>query len=178
VKCVLLVWENNKLNVSENKVKLSLCSLFNWAQGHEGVMGEWKYSSTNFFYLDSRWRWVVSFTHRPLYPQGKSPHRKIFRPKRTKRARNLWCYTISNEICSDHVVLLRKRVWKRSLWRSKRKCQDNIKMDLREICCKDWRWMELVHHCVYWLVSVFVVLNLRVQPRQYLLASKCSFLDD
>jgi len=23
--------------------------------------------------LGTRWRWVVSFTPRPLYPQGKSP---------------------------------------------------------------------------------------------------------
>jgi hypothetical protein len=27
----------------------------------------------SFFDLGSRWRWVVSFTPRPLYPQGKSP---------------------------------------------------------------------------------------------------------
>jgi len=32
------------------KVKLSLC--FNWAPHHEGVLG--------------KWRWVVSFTPRPL----------------------------------------------------------------------------------------------------------------
>jgi hypothetical protein len=25
------------------------------------------------FYLDTRWRWVVRFTHLPLYPQGKNP---------------------------------------------------------------------------------------------------------
>jgi len=25
------------------------------------------------FYLGSRWRWVVSFTPQPLYPQGRSP---------------------------------------------------------------------------------------------------------
>jgi len=23
--------------------------------------------------LGARWRWVVSFTHRPLYPRGKNP---------------------------------------------------------------------------------------------------------
>jgi len=23
--------------------------------------------------VGTRWRWVVSFTHRPLYPKGKSP---------------------------------------------------------------------------------------------------------
>jgi hypothetical protein len=27
----------------------------------------------SFFDLGTRWRWVVSFTPRPLYPQGKSP---------------------------------------------------------------------------------------------------------
>jgi hypothetical protein len=27
------------------KVKLSLCFLFNWAPRHEGVLGEWRYSS-------------------------------------------------------------------------------------------------------------------------------------
>jgi len=26
------------------KVKLSLCYFFNWAQRHEGVLGEWRYS--------------------------------------------------------------------------------------------------------------------------------------
>jgi len=25
------------------------------------------------FHLGPRWRWLVSFTPRPLYPQGKSP---------------------------------------------------------------------------------------------------------
>jgi hypothetical protein len=51
------------------KVKLSLC--FNWAPRHEGVLGLWRYSSTHYD-LGTRWRWVVSFTPRPLYHQGKS----------------------------------------------------------------------------------------------------------
>jgi len=29
------------------KVKLSLCFFFNWAPRHEGVLGEWRYSSTH-----------------------------------------------------------------------------------------------------------------------------------
>jgi hypothetical protein len=29
------------------KVKSSLCFLFNWAPRHEGVLGEWRYSSTH-----------------------------------------------------------------------------------------------------------------------------------
>jgi hypothetical protein len=35
-------------------------------------MGEWKYSFVNFD-LGTRWRWVNSFTPRPLYPRGKRP---------------------------------------------------------------------------------------------------------
>jgi hypothetical protein len=33
--------------------------------------GGWRYSST-IFVLGIRWRWLVSFTPRPCYPQGKS----------------------------------------------------------------------------------------------------------
>jgi hypothetical protein len=35
-------------------------------------MEEWRYRST-ILDLGTRWRWVVSFTTRPLYPRGKSP---------------------------------------------------------------------------------------------------------
>jgi hypothetical protein len=35
-------------------------------------MGEWRYSST-ILDLSTKWRWVVSFTPRPLYPRGNRP---------------------------------------------------------------------------------------------------------
>jgi hypothetical protein len=35
-------------------------------------MEEWMYRST-YSYLGTSWRWVVSFTRRPLYHRGKSP---------------------------------------------------------------------------------------------------------
>jgi hypothetical protein len=35
-------------------------------------MGEWRYSSI-IFDLDTRWKWVVSFTPRPLYLRWRSP---------------------------------------------------------------------------------------------------------
>jgi hypothetical protein len=34
------------------------------------LMGEWRYSST-ILNLDAEWRWVISFTPRPLYLRGK-----------------------------------------------------------------------------------------------------------
>jgi hypothetical protein len=52
-------------NLWWHKVKLSLH--FNWAPRHEGGLGE------SFFDLGTRWRWVVSLTPQPLYPQGKNP---------------------------------------------------------------------------------------------------------
>jgi len=52
------------------KLKLSLC--FNWAPRHEGVLGSGCIAPL-IINLGTRWRWVVSFTPRPLYPRGKSP---------------------------------------------------------------------------------------------------------
>jgi hypothetical protein len=53
------------------KVKLSLC-FFNWAPRHEGVFRSGVIAPL-ILDLGSRWRWVVSFTTWPLYPQGKRP---------------------------------------------------------------------------------------------------------
>jgi hypothetical protein len=39
-------------------------------------MGEWRYSS-NILDLGTRWRCVVSFTPRSLYPRLKRPHYKL-----------------------------------------------------------------------------------------------------
>jgi hypothetical protein len=54
------------------KGKGKVLPVFNWAPRHEGVSGEWRYSSTHSLTsaLDGG---VVSFTPRPLYPQEKSP---------------------------------------------------------------------------------------------------------
>jgi hypothetical protein len=52
------------------KVKLSLC-FFNWAPRNYGVLGSGGIAPL-ILDLGTRWRWVVSFTPLPLYPQGKS----------------------------------------------------------------------------------------------------------
>jgi hypothetical protein len=44
----------------------------NWAPPHESVLGSGSIAP-HILYLGPRWRWVVSFTLRPLYLQGKSP---------------------------------------------------------------------------------------------------------
>jgi hypothetical protein len=55
------------------KVRYSYpCVFFNWAPHYEGVL-ESGGIAPRIIDIGSRWRWVVSFTPRPLYPQGKSP---------------------------------------------------------------------------------------------------------
>jgi hypothetical protein len=53
-----------------SKVKLSLC--FNWKSCHEDVLGNGGVAP-HILDLGSRWRWVVSFTPRPLNPRERAP---------------------------------------------------------------------------------------------------------
>jgi len=48
------------------------CVLFKLAPLHEGLLGS-RGIAPRILDLGTRWIWVVSFTSRPLYPQGKSP---------------------------------------------------------------------------------------------------------
>jgi hypothetical protein len=54
----------------KDKVKLSLW--FNWAPCYNGILGSGGRAPRTLD-LDTKWRWVVSFTPRPLYSQGKNP---------------------------------------------------------------------------------------------------------
>jgi hypothetical protein len=56
---------------SEVKVKLSLF-LTNYAQRHKDIL-ESRCIDPHFLDLGSRWRWVASFSPRPLYALVKSP---------------------------------------------------------------------------------------------------------
>jgi hypothetical protein len=73
--CPYLILTGHKANLHifcfcKVKVKLSLC-----LTKHHATKAYWGSGDTApcIFYLGSRWRWVVSFTPRPLYSQGKSP---------------------------------------------------------------------------------------------------------
>jgi hypothetical protein len=63
------VWTSRRVIIIE---KGKVVPVLNYAPRHEGVLGEWMHSSTHFD-LGITWRWVVSFTPRPLYPKGKIP---------------------------------------------------------------------------------------------------------
>jgi len=61
-----------------------------------------------------------------------------------------------------HRVLVGKPEGKRPLGRPRRRCEDNIKMDLQEVGgdCEDW--MELAQDRDIWRALVSTVMNLRV----------------
>jgi hypothetical protein len=66
-------WHKKLLRYVKVKVKLSLC--FSFLTEHHAKMAHWGSGdiAPHILHLGTRWRWVVSFTSRPLYSQGKSP---------------------------------------------------------------------------------------------------------
>jgi len=60
-------------------------------------------------------------------------------------------------------VLVRKAEEKRPLGRSRRRWEDNIKMDLQDVGCGDMDWIELVQDRDRWRALLNAVMNLRVQ---------------
>jgi hypothetical protein len=59
-------------------------------------------------------------------------------------------------------ILVGKPEGKRPLGRPRRRCLDNIKMDLREIRWGGMVWIELAQDRDKWRVLVNTVMNLRV----------------
>jgi hypothetical protein len=59
-------------------------------------------------------------------------------------------------------VLVGKPEGKRSLGRLRRRWEDNIKMDLREIGIHGANWFQLAQDRVQWRAFVYMVINLRV----------------
>jgi hypothetical protein len=87
--------------VKVRKVKLSLC-LTNYALRQEDVWGS-GCINPHLLDLGTSWRWVVSFTPRPLYPREKAPvpigWEAAWAPKqvwKTWRRENSWHYRDSN----------------------------------------------------------------------------------
>jgi hypothetical protein len=59
-------------------------------------------------------------------------------------------------------VLVGRPEGKRSLGRPRRRWEDNIKMDLREIGIDGANWIQLAQDSVQWRACVNTVMNLRV----------------
>jgi hypothetical protein len=60
-------------------------------------------------------------------------------------------------------VLVGRPEGKRPLGRSRRRWEDNIKMDLKEIGIEEANWIQLAQDGVQWRTCVNTVMNLRVQ---------------
>jgi hypothetical protein len=65
---------SSSLIIHTGKVKGEIVSVlfYNWTLRHEGVLGSGSIVP-RVLDLSTRWKWMVNFTPRPLYPQGKSP---------------------------------------------------------------------------------------------------------
>jgi len=59
-------------------------------------------------------------------------------------------------------VLVGKPEGKRPLGKSRRRWEDNIKMDLQEVGCGSMNWIELAQDRDRWRVLVTAVMNLLV----------------
>jgi hypothetical protein len=59
-------------------------------------------------------------------------------------------------------VLIGRPESKRPLGRSRRRWEDNIKMDLREIVFNGANWIQLAQDRAQWRACVNTVMNLRV----------------
>jgi hypothetical protein len=62
-------------------------------------------------------------------------------------------------------VLVRRPEGKRPLGRLRRRWDDNIKLDLREIGIDGANWIQLAQNRVQWRAFVNTAMNLRVQLR-------------
>jgi len=62
-------------------------------------------------------------------------------------------------VCRD---LVRKPEGKRLLWRPRRRCVDNIGMDLQELGCGYMDWIGLAQDRDRWRTLVSAVMNIRV----------------
>ena len=61
-----------------------------------------------------------------------------------------------------HMVLVGKPEGKRPLGRPRRRWEDNIKMDLQEVCSGRGDWMELAQDRDRWRAILCTVRNFRV----------------
>jgi hypothetical protein len=62
-------------------------------------------------------------------------------------------------------VLIGKPEGKRSLGRHRRRWEDNIKMDLREIGVDGANWIQLAQDRVQWRVCLNMVMNLQFHKK-------------
>jgi hypothetical protein len=68
----------------------------------------------------------------------------------------------NGEKWNEYRILVGKPEGKRPLGRPRRRCEDNIKMNLREIGSGGVDWIDLVQDRDQWRALAYTVMNLRV----------------
>jgi hypothetical protein len=133
----LTFWEEHKLRVFENTV-------LRWIFGPKSEE-------------DGSWRKVHNDELHSLY---SSPN--IVRVIKSRRMR--WAGHVARigEVRGVYRVLVGRPEGKRSLGRPRRRWEDNIMMDLREIGIDGANWIQLAQDRVQWRAFVNTVMNLRV----------------
>jgi hypothetical protein len=95
--------------MSQSKVKLFLC-LTNYALCHHGICGS-RCIDPCFLDLGTSWRWVISFTPWPFYPQRKSPRypldRMLGRPQNQSGRHEEELWPLGRPACSQLLYWLR-----------------------------------------------------------------------
>ena len=99
--------------------------------------------------------WLVS-----LHALYSSPN--IIRSLKSRRLRWEGHVARMEQSRNAYRVLVGKPERKRPLGRPKRRWEDNIKMDLREVGCDPGEWVDLAEDRDHWRAYVRAVMNLRV----------------
>jgi hypothetical protein len=83
----------------------------------------------------------------------------VIKSRRLKLAGHVACMGKGRDI---YRVLVGRPESKRPLGRSRRRWEDNIKLDVREIGIIEANWIQLAQDMVQWWVFVSTVMNLQV----------------
>ena len=107
--------------------------------------------------ITGEWR---KFHNDELHALYASPN--IIRSVKARRLR--WAGHVARMEQSKNAyrVLVGKPEGKRPLGRPRRRWEDNIEMDLREMGCNPGEWIDLAEDRDQWLAYVRAVMNLRV----------------
>ena len=83
---------------------------------------------------------------------------------RVIKSRMRWAGNVARmgEMRGVYRVLVGKPEGKRSLGRTRRRWEDNSKMDLQEMECGGMDWIELAQNTDSWRALVYTVMNFRV----------------
>jgi hypothetical protein len=103
------------------------------------------------------WR---KFHNIELYNFNSSPN--ITKVIKSRNVRGAGHVVHMGEMRNSYKILILKSEWKRLLGRPGRRCEGNIKMDLKEIVWEGVEWICLVQDRDWWRALVNTVTNLFV----------------